>query len=419
MTRFVLLAAAAVSAAGVHLPAAAAGDWPRFRGPNGAGVADGPAPVAWTKGGNVLWTAELPGRGNSSPVVANGRLLVQSAAKDGTKRMLLCLDPATGAVKWTAAAGGQSAKIHPKSSLASSTPACDGDRVYACFWDGAAVSLHAYDLDGKELWAASLGSFESQHGAGMSPVVHGGKVFVNFDQDGAAEVVAFDARTGAKAWVAPRRAYRACYSTPVVRPRKDGRSELVAYSTAGATGYDPETGAVNWAWVTPWREGEMALRSVASPVLAGGLVVCVNGDGSGSRYSAVLDPDAPGGPAPLWEKRSNALTPYVPCPVVKGDFIYWLTDQGFAECVAVKTGKVAWSERAFNKAVSASPVLIGDALLGIDEGGKAVAWKADPEGFEKVAASEVGEPVFASPAVADGRLYVRGATRLMCVGEKK
>jgi hypothetical protein len=133
----------------------------------------------------------------------------------------------------------------------------------------------------------------------------------------------------------------------------------------------------------------------------------------------VIDPDAPGGPAPLWEKRSNALTPYVPCPVVKGDYIYWVTDQGVAECLAVRTGKVAWSERAFNKAVSASPVLVGDTLLGIDEAGKAVAWKAEPEVFDRVAASEVGEPVFATPAVVDGKLYIRSATRLICVGTKK
>ena len=419
MTRFVSFAAAAAFALAAGRPPAAGGDWSRFRGPNGSGVADGPAPVKWAKGQNVLWTAPLPGRGNSSPVLAGGRLFVQSAEKDGSKRVLVCLDPATGAVKWTAAAAGHPAKIHQKSSYASSTPACDGERVFACFWDGEAVTLAAYTLDGKELWTAPLGSFASQHGAGMSPVVHGGKVFVNFDQDGAAEVVAFDAATGAKAWSASRKAYRACYSTPVVRPRKDGKPELVVYSTAGAAGYDPDTGAVNWKWVTPWREGEMALRSVASPVLAGNLLVCVNGDGSGSRYSAVLDPDAPGGPAPLWEKRSNALTPYVPCPVVKGDFIYWVTDQGVAECVAVRTGKVAWSERAFNKAVSASPVLIGDVLLGIDEAGKAVAWKADPEGFERVAASDAGEPVFATPAVADGKLYIRAATSVLCVGAAK
>lgn len=396
-----------------------ADDWPRFRGPNGAGVAAGDVPVKWSKAENVLWTVELPGTGHSSPIVARDRVFVQSAGKNGQGRTLVCLDARTGAVKWTADAAGHKAKIHPsKGSFASHTPACDGDRVYACHWDGDAVGLTAYDLDGKEAWSASLGSFVSQHGAGMSPVVHAGKVFVNFDQDGAAEVVAFDARTGAKAWAAPRKAWRACYSTPVVRVGAGDKPELVVFSTAGFTAYDPDTGHVVWSWAIPWREGEMALRSVASPVLAGRYVVGVNGDGSGSRYSVALDPDAAGGPAPLWEKRSNALTPYVPCPVVKGDHLYWVTDQGVAECLEVKTGKIRWSERAFQKSVSSSPVLIGDTILGIDEGGKAVAWKADPKEFETVAESAVGEAVFASPAVAGGKLYIRGTGHLMCVSRK-
>jgi outer membrane protein assembly factor BamB len=362
---------------------------------------------------------ELPGAGHSSPIVVKDRVFVQSAGKNGQGRIILCLDATTGAVKWTADAAGHKAKIHPsKGSFASHTPACDGERVYACHWDGDAVTLTAYDLGGKELWSASLGSFASQHGAGMSPVVHDGKVFVNFDQDGSAEVVAFDAKTGAKAWAAPRKAWRACYSTPVIREGANGKPELLAFSTAGFTAYDPDTGNVVWSWAIPWREGEMALRSVASPVLAGRLVVGVNGDGSGARYSVGLDPAAPGGPAPVWEKRSNALTPYVPCPVVKGDHLYWLTDQGVAECLETKTGKILWSERAFNKSVSSSPVMVNGHILGIDEAGKAVVWKADPKGFDQVSESSVGEAVFATPAVANGKLYVRGATHLYRIGKK-
>jgi outer membrane protein assembly factor BamB len=131
-----------------------------------------------------------------------------------------------------------------------------------------------------------------------------------------------------------------------------------------------------------------------------------------------LDPAAAGGPAPAWEKRSKALTPYVPCPVVKGEYVYWVTDQGVAECLEARTGKILWSERAFNKSVSSSPVLVNGHVLAIDEAGKAVVWKADPKEFDKVSESSVGEAVFASPAVADGKLYVRGATHLYCIGKK-
>lgn len=392
---------------------AVAADWPRFRGPNGAGVAD-PVPADWSKTRHVTWAVDLPGQGNGSPIVAGGKVYLQAASGDGSKRMLVCLDAATGRQEWATKRGGQPAKVHAKSSLSSGTPACDGERVYCCEWDGNAISLVAFDLGGKELWSQSLGSFSSQHGAGMSPVAHAGKVFVNFDQDGGAEVVAFDAATGAKAWAAPRKAFRACYSTPTVRELPGGKSEVVILSTAAATGYDPDTGKANWEWPLPWKDGEMALRSVASPLLAGGLVVCVHGDGSGARYSAAV---APGGTAPAWEKRSSKLSPYVPCPLSKGDHLYWVTDQGVIECLEAKTGKVLWSERVLNNPVSASPVLAGENMIVIDERGKSVTCKATPAGYEKVAAADLGEAVFATPAAADGHLYIRTATKLYCMGQ--
>jgi outer membrane protein assembly factor BamB len=395
-----------------------AGDWPRFRGPNGTGIVDADVPLKWSKSENLTWKVKLPGRGNSSPIVIKNHLFIQSATMDGSKRMLICLDANTGTTKWIKSVEGQRTKIHQKSSFASNTPASDGERVYACHWDGDAVSLHAYDLDGNDLWSASLGSFDSQHGAGMSPIVHSGKVFINFDQDGSAEVVAFDAKTGEKIWVAPRKAYRACYSTPILRDRANGKPELVVFSTAGFTAYDPDSGIVNWSWAIPWQAGEMALRSVASPVQTGRLLIGVNGDGGGSRYSVVLDPDAAGGPRPLWEKRSNALTPYVPCPLVKENYLYWITDHGVAECLDVKSGKILWSERVFNKSVSSSPIMVNEYILAIDEGGKAVVWKADPTEYDEVWTSDVGESVFASPAVAGEKLYIRGATTLYCIGKK-
>jgi outer membrane protein assembly factor BamB len=392
---------------------AVAADWPRFRGPNGAGVTDS-IPLKWSPTENVRWAVDLPGKGNGSPIIAGGRVYIQASAGDGSKRMLLALDAATGKTVWSVTQPGQPAKVHAKSSLASHTPACDGERVYCCVWDGDAVAVHAYDLAGKEVWSQSLGSFASQHGAGMSPVAHAGKVFVNFDQDGAAEVVAFDARTGAKAWGAPRKAYRACYSTPVVRELPGGKSELIVLSTAGVTGYDPDTGKPNWNWTIPWKGGEMALRSVASPLLVGDMVVALTGDGSGARYCAGVKA---GGRSPEWEYRSNQDAPYVPCPVAKGDHLYWVTDRGIVQCLAVKTGKVVWDERAFSTGVSASPLLARDVFLAIDERGRAVACKASPDGFEKLAANDLREPVFATPAAADGHLYVRTAGKLYCFGK--
>jgi outer membrane protein assembly factor BamB len=132
-----------------------------------------------------------------------------------------------------------------------------------------------------------------------------------------------------------------------------------------------------------------------------------------------LDLAAPGEPKILWEKRAKTAVPYVPCPLARDGHIYWITDQGIAECVNAKTGEVIWTERVFNRGVSSSPIMIGDTVLAIDESGKAMAWKATPEGYEPVATSDVGEPVFASPAVANGRLYIRGVSKLLCIGTKE
>ena len=221
--RFVLLA---VLGTAYCVLSTSAADWPRFRGPNGSGVVDGPTPpLKWSATENILWKAPVPGTGHSSPIVVKGLVFLQTSSDDASKRTLLCYDAATGKLKWSKSVPGRKTPVHAKSSLASSTPASDGERVFVLFWDGRVVTLHAYGLDGTELWSASLGGYISQHGVGMSPVAHGGKVFINYDQDNPdhagpkgekpkldgpppenpAEVLAFDAGTGAKVWTATAR----------------------------------------------------------------------------------------------------------------------------------------------------------------------------------------------------------------------
>ena len=201
---------------------AAGGDWPRFRGPNGTGTAAGPLPAIDPAA--PLWKVKLPGRGNSSPIVVNGKVYLQAASADGKTRTLLCLSAATGATDWTRELPASKGKTHAKNSLASGTPACDGSRIYCQWWDGSAVSLGAYDMSGKPVWQASLGSYVSQHGPGFSPAVYNGMVFVNVDDDRHAELVAFDAATGDKKWFAERKHVRASYPTPFLleRPGKAG-----------------------------------------------------------------------------------------------------------------------------------------------------------------------------------------------------
>jgi outer membrane protein assembly factor BamB len=389
-----------------------AADWPRFRGPNGMGaVEDSKVPLKWSNTSNILWKTPIPGTGNSSPVIVNGKVYLQAASDNAEERSLICLDANTGKIDWTKTRPGDRAHVHKKNSLASSTPACDGQHVYAIFWTGSKVELTCYTVTGDEVWAKTLGGYESQHGVGMSPVVVGGNVFVNYDQDGVAEFLCFDAKTGAKRWAAPRKPFRACYSSPLVR-EVDGRVEIINASTAGITGYDPDTGSIRWNW--NWKFDGMALRTVGSPILVGDMLVAVSGDGGGTRSTVVLKLGAE--PTLLWEKKKE--TPYVPGPLVAGEHLYWVTDNGFATCTDLKTGKILWNERAFSKAVSASPIMVGDNIIALAEDGKAIVFKANPKAFEKVAENAISETVYASPAIADGKLYIRGDKSLYCVGKK-
>jgi outer membrane protein assembly factor BamB len=396
------------------LAAAAASDWPRFRGPNGTGAsADKDIPIQWSEKENILWKAALPGHGNSSPIVSGDKVFVQSAAADGSERFLLCLDAANGDVLWKKSAPGAAAHTHDKNSLASSTPAADGERVYAIFWDGKDVSLAAYDFKGERQWERDLGPFKSEHGAGMSPIVYDGKVIVNFDQDKSAAVVAFDAKNGKDAWRADRKGFRTCYSTPFVLERDKGAAEVVVSSSAGVTAYDPANGAEKWAY--EWSFAKDPLRTVAGPLAAGGLVIANSGAGStGERDTIAVRPGTDDAkPSLAWQVRKTF--PYVPCLLTKGDYLYGVNDAGFALCISAKTGETVFSER-LGSPMTASPVLIDGKVYAAGEDGKVYVFEAEPK-FKLLAKNDMGEPVMSSPAAANNRLFVRGKDTLFCVAK--
>ncbi len=395
---------------------AGAADWPRFRGPNGNGTApDKDVPVEWTAS-NVLWKAPLPGVGHSCPTIVKDHIFLQSAT--ATERMLICLDTG-GKVLWKKSAPGGVGRTHDQNTMASSTPASDGERVYSVFWDGKGVALFAYDFKGKLAWKEKLGAFKSQHGPGFSPIVHDGKVIVNNDQDGSAVLLAFDAKTGKRAWRVERKAFRACYSTPFVHPAGRGQAQLIVASTAGIAGYDPRSGKEAWSYT--WSFPGMALRTVASPIAADGLVFATAGDGRGDREMIAVKLGGKGDVTRThlaWEKNKN--TPYVPTPLAHKGHLYVVNDDGLAACYVAKTGAEVWRERLDRNVgkVSASPVLIDGKVYAFDVRGNVFVFAASPT-FELLARNAVGESVFSSPAVADGRLYVRGSKHLFCIGKAK
>lgn len=398
---------------------AIASNWPRFRGPNGAGIAaDKDVPVKWTNE-NILWKTAIPGVGHSSPIACGGRVFLQSASKDGKERWLLCLDAATGEILWKAAASGQKAHIHNYNSLASSTPATDGQRVYAVFWDGENIHLGAFDFkDGTPIWEKDLGGFTSQHGAGHSPMLIDGKVILANDQDGSSHLLAFDAKSGAPVWQAERKAFRTCYSTPFIHVKPDGDKELIVASTAGITGYNPADGKANW-WYT-WSFRSMPLRTVSSPIRAGNLVIATSGDGRGDRDVIAVKLGGQGNVTPsnlAWQNRKNYPFPYVPCLLAHGAYLFGVHDKaGIASCHRAHSGEEVWSERLDASGFTASPILVDGKIYAVANNGSVYVLAAGPK-FKVLAKNTVAERVSSTPAVADNRLFLRGEKHLFCIGK--
>ncbi len=402
---------------------AAAADWPRFRGPNGTGISDDTTiPVKWSPD-NILFKTEIPGKGHSSPIVSKGKVFLQSASDDGKQRYLICLNAKSGAIEWTKDVAGHQSHTHQKSSYASSTPAADAERIYAVFWDGGALMLMAFDYSGTMKWKQDLGAFKSDHGAGMSPMIVGDKVIVNIDQgDGKdkaaskAELRAFDAKTGKPAWSKKRDPERACYSTPFLLEKTDAGPDLIVASTGGVTAYDPKQGDVIWHFT--WKFDKMRLRTVGSPIYHQGAIFAVSGDGGGDRNMIAIKASGKGDVSSsnlLWQKKKG--TAYVPSPLAKDGLIFWINDkENVAVCADAKTGTEIWTERLGGGTVSSSPIMIDGKIYAVTEDGGVFVFPAAKE-FELLAKNDLKEPVYATPAVADGRLYIRGFKHLFCIGE--
>jgi outer membrane protein assembly factor BamB len=397
---------------------AEAGNWPRYRGPNGTGTADDKdLPVEWSEK-NFLWKLTLPGPGNSSPIVWGDKIFIQAASEDGKQRMMVCASTA-GKQLWSTPLPGVVGHTHDKNTLASSTPATDGERVYGYFWDGKGVSLVAFDFKGAILWQRPLGDFTSQHGAGASPVVWEDLVFVNNDQDGKADLLAFEAKTGQPAWSVKRKDYRASYASPFVLERSGAAAELIVGSSAGITSYNPKSGAENWAWVWSWAGAKQPMRMVSSPIFADGLIFGTTGEGAGGSHAIAVKAEGKGDVTKTnlaWEKKKDM--PYVPSLLASGEHLFYVTDTGVAGCITAKTGKEVWLKRLPGSSkVTSSPVMADGKIYSIREDGSVVVFAASKDDLKVLARNTIPEGVMATPAVADNRMYVRSRTTLYCIGK--
>ncbi|MFQ5731973.1 MAG: PQQ-binding-like beta-propeller repeat protein [Planctomycetaceae bacterium] len=389
--------------------AADAENWTRFRGANGAGISTAKGiPTSWSRA-DYQWKVTLPGVGHSSPVIWKDRLFVTSAIDEGKERYLFCLNAETGKTLWKRTTGLNRSHKHLKSSWASATPAVDGERVYVAFADRDTYFLAAYDFDGGIVWRRSLGPFDSQHGQGVSPIVFEDLVIIPNDQKGPSSVVAFDKRTGKTAWSVLRTIRRTSYATPMIYRAKGKRPQLICASGAmGVTSLDPATGRQNWI------TGEFPLRTVASPIEADGLIVQSCGGGGVGKLLIAVDPSGSGDVSKTHVKyRRDTRLPYVPTPVAYKGHVYLWNDNGVVNCIDAGTGKNIWTRRVGGN-YSGSPICIDGKLYVMSEKGEVVVIAASPK-YRFIARTPLDDPSHATPAVANGKLYLRTFHGLVCL----
>lgn len=385
-------------------------DWPQFRGPTGQGLSAAVrVPVEWSATANVAWKVAVPGRGWSSPVLADGRIYLTSAAGEAEKTLhALCLDAADGRVLWDTEIfrpdAASLAAMHQKNSPASGTPIVTADRLYVHFGHMGTAAL---DLAGKVVWRQTGLAYPPVHGTGGSPLLVEGALVFSADGGQDPFVAALDAATGALRWKTPRNttAKRTfAFSTPLAIT-VDGATQIISPGAGFVGAYDAKDGRELWR--VGYGEGYSV---VPRPVFAHGLLFVSSSFDSAVLYA--VKPDGASGEATAthvaWSNRKGA--PHSASMVVVGDELYFVSDAGIATCADARTGAVHWSER-LGGGFSASPVAAEGRVYFQNEAGTGFVVKAGKT-FELLAKNDLGERSLASAAVADGAVFIRTEAHL-------
>tara|TARA_B100001123_G_scaffold337630_1_gene382007 strand:+ start:1633 stop:2865 length:1233 start_codon:yes stop_codon:yes gene_type:complete len=392
-------------------------NWPQLRGPNGAGIsAEKGIPIKWTAK-DYAWGVKLPGIGHSSPIVWEDHVIVTSAANKGEKRFIQCFEAATGKPVWMEQLGGATHRKHALNSYASATPVTDGKRVFTSWGDNEEFFMVARDFKtGKELWQKQLGASISEqgHGTGVSPILFEDLVIILNEHDTSlGYIAALDQLTGKVRWKIDRKIKKMTYSTPIL-VEHDGQTQLInACLDDGLMGLDPHDGKI--LWTTP---GTFDLRTVAMPVYWKGHVYGSCGGGGKGKLMTAVKLGGKGkvtGTHVAWERRRSL--PYVPTPIAYGDHLYLWLDNGIVICVNPKTGEEVWNERVGRGDFSSSPVCVDGKIYCSSRTGEFTVIKAGPK-YELLGRSQLGESTHATPAISNGRMFLRGFEKLYCLEAK-
>lgn len=383
----------------VAAAAAPATVWANFRGPQGQGIAAHKnAPLTWTPE-SVAWKAPIPKVGMNSPIVWGDKVFV--AGGDDQSRDIFAYDAKDGKLLWTAPTKlvtGTLPKPNEGTGYCPATLATDGERVYGVFITGDVV---AYAMDGKQAWRRTLPAFKNSYGHSSSLLTLAGKVLVQFDHEGGGKLIAMNAKDGKTVWEQAR-AVKSSWASPILIS-VGAKTQVVVCGDPLVTGHDPDTGKILWQhkWI---EKGEVA----PSPAFAGGRLFV----GTTGQPLVALQPGE-ADVKKLWEYEGEV--PDASSPVATDKYVLMTSNSGTVTCVDAATGKMVWIHD-YDDGFNASPVIVDDRAYLTDKKGQTFVIKLGDK-FEQLGANSIGEPCSSTPAVPEGRIYLRSDKNLYCIGK--
>jgi outer membrane protein assembly factor BamB len=399
-----------------------ADNWPQWRGSHDDGICkETNLPTSWGDGQNIVWTLPMPGMGGSTPAIWGDRLFLTSA--DGDDLVLLCIGT-DGKQLWKRRLGsGNRTARSDEGNSASASPSTDGKHVYAFVGSG---DLGCYDFENKEVWKFNaqerFGKFSIQFGMHSTPVLDGDRLYLQLIHSAGAWVIALNKATGATVWKVQRKSdgVAECehsYASPVIW-RNGKEAYLITHGNDYAIGHRLADGQELWrvGGLNPKEKYNRTLRFVASPVATPDLIVVPSAK---NGPVVALRPDASGlvlagSKYEQWRKLSG--TPDVPSPLVHDGLVYLCRENGFLVCLDMKTGNELYNQRLHPARYRASPVYADGKIYLTARDGTVTVVKAGPQ-FQQLAVNKLADQISASPAISNGRIYLRGFKALYAIGE--
>ena len=417
--------------------------WPQFRGPGSRGISnDSGLPTSWSTTENVTWATDIPGLGWSSPIVWDGTVYLTTVVstapvespEGGLYRgsetwlpsqaehrwLVYAIDVETGAVKWEREVhrGLPERGHHMKNTLASETPVTDGESVYVYFGN---VGVFSLDTSGTVQWSLEIDPSDTRLGWGTaaSPVLHRDRLYIVNDNDDQSYLSAISTETGAEVWRTDRDE-ATNWSTPYIWENEQ-RTEIVTTGTDKVRSYDLEGNLL-------WELTGMSSITVPTPFAEFGLLFISSGYlGDQARPVFAIRPGASGDISLDDAELSNQFivwsqpqaAPYNPSPIIYGDYYYTLLDRGFFTCHDARTGEEVYGREriAVGAAFTASPWAYDSKIFALSEDGDTYVIQAGPE-FEVIGQNSLDEFSMATPAIAQGSLFIRTASKLYRIAEE-